>query len=111
MIQECRAKYYFPGLGRKIRAWVTSCSDCIANKRIDTRQIRPRMLSNTEFTMGPEECQEVDIMPNLPSSNGYQQIITILLLPHARYDCQNGSALHHRRNDKTMLSTNCHTDR
>ena len=49
MIQECRAKYYFPGLARKIRAWVTSCQDCIANKRIETRQIRPKMLSNTEF--------------------------------------------------------------
>ena len=53
MIQECRAKYYFPGLARKIRALVTSCPDCIANKRIDTGQIRPKMLSNTGFTMGP----------------------------------------------------------
>ena len=64
MIQECRAKSYFPGLARKNRAWVTSCSDCIANKRIDTRQIRLNMPSNTEFTMGPEDCLEVDILPN-----------------------------------------------
>ena len=78
MIQECRTKYYFPGLARKIRAWVTSCPDCIANKRIDTRQIRPKMLSNTEFTMGPEDCLEVDILPNLPSSKGYQHIITMM---------------------------------
>ena len=78
MIQECRAKYYFPCLARKIRAWVTSCPDCIAHKRIDTRQIRPKMLSNTEFTMGPEDCLEVDILPNLPSSNGYQHIITMM---------------------------------
>ena len=78
MIQDCRAKYYFPGLARKIRAWVTSCPDCIANKRIDTRQIRPKMLSNTEFTTGPEDCLEIDIVPNLPSSNGYQHIITMM---------------------------------
>ena len=78
MIQECRAKYYFPGLARKIRAWVTNCPDCIANKRIDTRQISPKMLSNTEFTTGPEKCLEVDILPNLPSSNGYQHIITMM---------------------------------
>ena len=56
MIQECRTKYYYPGLARKIRAWVINCPDCIANKRIDTRQIRPKMLSNTEFTFGPEDC-------------------------------------------------------
>ena len=78
MIQECRAKYHFPGLARKIRAWVPSCPDRIANKRIDTRQIRPKMLSNTDFNMRPEDCLEVDILPNLPSSNGYQHIITMM---------------------------------
>ena len=34
MIQESRTKYYYPGLARKIRAWVINCPDCIANKRI-----------------------------------------------------------------------------
>ena len=48
----------------------------IANKRIDTKQIRPKMLSKTKFTMGPENCLEVDILPNLPSSNGCKHIIT-----------------------------------
>ena len=76
MIQECRVKYYFPGLARKIRAWVTNCPNCIVNKRMDTRQIRPRMLSNTEFKVGPEDCLEVDILRNLPSFNGFQHIIT-----------------------------------
>ena len=60
MIQECRTKYYYHGLGRKIRAWATKCPDCIANKRIDTRQLRPKMISNTKFTLGPEDCLEVD---------------------------------------------------
>ena len=78
MIQESRRKYYYPGLARKIRAWVINCPDCIANKRIDTRQIRPKMLSNTEFTFGPEDCLEVDILPILPSSNGYRHIITMM---------------------------------
>ena len=47
VIQESRTKYYYSGLVRKIRAWVTNCPDCLANKRIDTRQIRQKMLSNT----------------------------------------------------------------
>ena len=38
MIQESRTKYYYPGLARKIRAWVINCPSCMANKRIDTRQ-------------------------------------------------------------------------
>ena len=36
------------------------------------------MLSNTEFTMGPEDCLEIDILPNLPSSHGYQHIISMM---------------------------------
>ena len=36
------------------------------------------MLSNTEFTLGPEDCLKVDILPNLPSSNGYQHIVTMM---------------------------------
>ena len=36
------------------------------------------MLSKTEFAMGPEDCLEVDILPNLPSSNGYQHIVTTI---------------------------------
>ena len=74
MIQECTTKYYYPGLAQKIKARVTSCPDSIANKRIDTRQIRNKMISNTEFTIGPKDCVEIDILPNLPSSNGYNHI-------------------------------------
>ena len=116
MIQECRAKYYFPGLVRNIRAWVTSCPDCIAKKRIDTRQICPKMLSNTEFTTGPEDCLEVDILPNLPSSNGFQHIITLMdvfsryLLAYPTQD-MTARTLHNRCNDTTLLSTDCHTNR
>ena len=42
MIQECRAKYYFPGLARKIRACVTSCPDCIANKELTRDRYVPK---------------------------------------------------------------------
>ena len=82
LIQESRTKYYYPRLARKISAWVNSCPDCITNKRIYTRYIRPKLLSNTEFTMGPENCLEVDILQNLPSSNGYQYIITMRAFSH-----------------------------
>ena len=77
-IPECRPKYYYPGLARKIRAWGINCFDCIANARIDIEQIRPKMLSKTEIAFGPEDCLEVDILPNLPSSNGYKHIITMM---------------------------------
>ena len=76
MTHESRIKYCYPGLARKIRAWVINSPDCIANKRIDTRQTRPKNLSNTEFTFGPDDCLENDILPNLPSSIDYKHNIT-----------------------------------
>ena len=27
MIQECRSKYYYPGLAKKIRQWVMQCEE------------------------------------------------------------------------------------
>ena len=77
-IQECRAKHYHPGLAKHIKIWVTSCQECIKYKRINTRQIRPKMINPTDFSMGPEDILEIDILPNLPSSAGYQHIITMI---------------------------------
>ena len=42
MIQEARRKYYYPGLAKHIKKWVTNCEKCIMNKRIDNSQLRPK---------------------------------------------------------------------
>ena len=71
MIQECRSKYYYPGLAKRIKQWVMQCEDCIKYKRINNSQIRPKMINNTEHVLGPEDILEIDILPNLPNSAGY----------------------------------------
>ena len=78
MIQECRSKYYYPGLAKRIRQWVMQCEDCIKYKRISNSQIRPKMINNTEHVLGPEDILEIDILPNLPNSAGYQNIVTMI---------------------------------
>ena len=78
MIQECRSKYYYPGLAKKIRQWVMQCEECIKHKRINNSQIRPKMINNTEHVLGPEDILEIDILPNLPNSAGYQNIVTMI---------------------------------
>ena len=87
MIQESRAKYYFPGLARKIRAWVTSCPDCIANKRLDTRQIRPKMLSKTAFTRG--QTPKSTFIKRIPTHHNNDECFFTLpfLLSDTRYYC------------------------
>ena len=91
MIQECRSKYYYPGLAKRIKQWVMQCEDCIKYKS----QIRPKMINNTEHTLGPEDILEIDILPNLPNSAGYQNIVTMIdVFPRYQfaYPTQNATA-------------------
>ena len=36
------------------------------------------MINNTEHVLGPEDILEIDILPNLPNSAGYQNILTMI---------------------------------
>ena len=78
MIQECRSKYYYPGMAKRIKQLIMQCEDCIKYKRMNNSQIRPKMINNTEHVLGPEYILEIDIVPNLPNSAGYQNIVTMI---------------------------------
>ena len=83
-IQERRLNYYYPGLAKKSRQWVLNYEDCIKYKRISNCQIRPKVINNTEHVLGPEDILEIDKLPNLPNSAGYQNIV-IMIDVFARY--------------------------
>ena len=36
------------------------------------------MINNTEHVLGPEDILEIDILPNLPNSAEYQNIVTMI---------------------------------
>ena len=65
-------------MAKRIKQWVMQCEDCIKYKRINNSQIRPKMINNTEHVLGPEYILEIDILPNLPNSAGYQNIVTMI---------------------------------
>ena len=46
------------------------------NKRIDNTQLRPELLNCPEFDLGPEDILQMDILPALPPSGGFQHVIT-----------------------------------
>ena len=54
------------------------CEDCIKYKKINNSQIRPKVINNTEHVLGPEDILEIDILPNVPNSAGYQNIVTMI---------------------------------
>ena len=78
MIQECRSKYYHPGLAKRIKQWVLKCEDCNKYKRISDNQIRPEMINKTDHVLGPKDILEIDILPNLPNSAEDQNNVTMI---------------------------------
>ena len=78
IIQEVRQKYYYPCVAKYIKKWVTNCQTCIQTKRINNDLLRTELLSCPEWDLGPEDILQMDILPNLPPSGGYDHIITAI---------------------------------
>ena len=78
MLQEKRCKYYYPGIAKLVRKWVNGCETCIKDKRISNELITPELQNLPEWTLGPEDAMQIDLLPNLPPSGGYENIITAM---------------------------------
>ena len=76
MMQEIRQKYYFPSIATYVRNWVRDCEICIQDKRINNTRITPELIHIPEWDLGPEDLMQIDLLPELPPSWGYENIIT-----------------------------------
>ena len=78
MLYEIRQKYYYPGIAKIVKKWVLGCETCIKDKRTTNPSITPELLNLPEWDLGPEDALQIDLLPNLPPSGGYENIITAL---------------------------------
>ena len=78
MMQEIPQKYYFPSIATYVRNWVRDCEICIQDKRINNTRIIPELFHNPEWDLGPEDLMQIDLLPELPPSGGYENIITAI---------------------------------
>ena len=78
MLHEIRQKYYYPGVAKIVKKWVQGCEICIKDKQIANASITPEILSLPDWDLGPEDALQIDLLPNLPPSGGYENIITAL---------------------------------
>ena len=78
MMQEIRQKYYFPSIAIYVKNWVRDCEICIHDKRINNTRITPELIHIPEWDLGPEDLMQIDLLPELPPSGGYENIITAL---------------------------------
>ena len=71
-------KYYFPKMAQLIRWWVMSCEQCIRESRIDRSLTYPPLQNANEHITAPEDAMQVDLVPELPPSGDYENIVTAM---------------------------------
>ena len=77
-IIACREKDYFPKTAQLIREWVMSCERCIRESRIDPSLTRPPLQNPNGHITAPEDAIQIDLVPELPPSGGYENIVTTM---------------------------------
>ena len=78
MLQEIRQKYFYPGIAKLVKKWVQGCETCAKDKRTPNATITPELINLPEWDLGPEDAMQIDLLPNLPMSGGYNCIITAI---------------------------------
>ena len=75
LMQEIRQKYYFASIATYVRNWVRDCEICIQDKRLNNTRIIPELIHIPELDLRPEDFMQIDLLPELPPSGGYENII------------------------------------
>ena len=73
-----REKHYFPKMAQLIREWVMSCEQCIRESRIDRSFTRPSLQNPNQHITPTEDAMQIDLVPELPPSAGYENIVTAM---------------------------------
>ena len=73
-----REKYYYPNMAQLIREWVMSCEHCLRESRNNPRLTRPPLQNPNQYITAPEDAMQIDLVPGLPPSGGYENIVTVM---------------------------------
>ena len=65
-------------MAQLIREWVMSCEHCVKKSRIDRSFTRTPLQKPNEHVIAPEDAIHIDLVPELPPSGGYENIVTAM---------------------------------
>ena len=65
-------------MAKHVKKWVEGCETCARDKRVPNITITPELLNLPEWDLGPEDAMQIDLLPNLPTSGGYQTVMTAI---------------------------------
>ena len=55
-----------------------SYEQCLRESRIDRSLIRPPLPNPNDHITAPEDATQIDLVPELPPSGGYENIVTVM---------------------------------
>ena len=73
--QKIRQQYYFPSIATYFRNRVRDCEIRIQEKCTKNTRITPEIIHIPEWDLGPEDLMQNDLLPELPPSGDYGDII------------------------------------
>ena len=65
-------------MAQLIRERVMSCEKCIREVRINPQLTRPLLKNPNEHVNAPEDAMQIDLVPGLTPSGGYENIVTAM---------------------------------
>ena len=65
-------------MAKHVKKWVEGCEQCARDKRVPNATITPELLNLPEWDLGPEDAMQIDLLPNLPPSGGYEKVLTAI---------------------------------
>ena len=71
-----KEKYYYPVMAQLFREWVISCEQCLKETRNKHRLTRPPLQNPNGYITAPEDAMQIDLVPGLPPSGGFENIVT-----------------------------------
>ena len=65
-------------MAKLITVWVMSFEQCIREAQIDRIVTSPSLQNTNEHITAPENAMQIDLVPELPPSGGYENIVTAM---------------------------------
>ena len=65
-------------MAKHVKKWVDGCEQCARDKSVPNTTITPELLNLPEWDLGPEDAMQIDLLPNLPPSGGYENVLTAI---------------------------------
>ena len=55
-----------------------SCEQCVRETRIERKNTHPPLQNPNKHITAPEDAMRIDLVPELPTSGGYENIVTAM---------------------------------